>query len=235
MRHFTFFTYNKDFDTFGTQHLVVLGISFFLCIALPYFAKHNLSAKRQLWLSRIMALWISFGAFNYIFILLLLGDFNYKTDLPFDVCNFTAAILPFIMWKPTKRVHEILYFWILAGTMQGIITPHLYNGFPNFIFIKYWTVHGGLVVYAIYITYVFGFKPTIRSIWKAFILLLGYLVVIYFINLLLGSNYAYVVHKPPTSSVLDYFGPWPVYIFVGATLGLLLFFIVYAPLELKKK
>jgi hypothetical integral membrane protein (TIGR02206 family) len=139
------------------------------------------------------------------------------------------------MWHPKYRFHEVLYFWILAGTLQAIITPHLFNGFPNFIFIKYWIVHAGLVVFAVYVTVVYDFKPTLASLRKAFLALQGYVIFIVIVNLLLGSNYVYVLHKPPTASLLDYLGPWPWYLLVCEILCLVLFFLAYLPVKVLAK
>lgn len=235
MESFSFFAYNKDFELFGAQHFVALALLIILSIALPIIAKRYLNDQQKLQLSRIMAVTISFWALIYVVILLLLGNFNYKTDLPLDVCNITAVLLPFLMWNPKFRIHEILYFWVLAGTIQAIITPHLYNGFPNFIFIKYWFVHAGLVVYVIYATVVFGLKPNVKSIFKSFLALQTYVILVYGINYLLGSNYVYVMQKPPTASALDYLGDWPYYIFKAELIALVVFFVVYLPMLLQKR
>ncbi|NNE28988.1 MAG: TIGR02206 family membrane protein, partial [Saprospiraceae bacterium] len=147
-------------------------------------------------------------------------------------CNLVALLLPFIMWNPSIRVHEILYFWILAGTFQAIITPHLFNGFPNFIFFKYWIVHAGLVIFAIYSTVVFDLKPTVKSIWRSFFALQFYVLFVLVVNLVIGSNYVYVLGKPPTASALDFLGPWPYYILVVEVLAIILFYILYVPIWL---
>ncbi len=231
MEQFSFFAYNKDFILFGTQHIGVMLMTVLLCIAVPLPARRYLDERQKLWFSRIMAVTISFWALAYVLIKLWLGDFDYQADLPFDICNLTALMLPFLMWTPSYRVHEVLYFWILAGTVQAILTPHLFNGFPNFIFIKYWVVHSGLVIYAVYVTRVFEFRPTLRSIGKAFLMLQAYIAFIVIVNLLLGSNYVYVLGKPPTASALDYLGPWPWYLLVVEGLALLLFLLVWLPVR----
>jgi hypothetical integral membrane protein (TIGR02206 family) len=235
MGKFSFFAYNQDFELFGTQHLVVIALMIILSIALPIIAKRYLNEKQKLQLSRIIAVAASFWALIYVVILLLLGDFNYKTDLPLDLCNIMAVLLPFLMWNPKFRTHEILYFLVLAGTIQAIITPHLYNSFPNFIFIKYWFVHCGLVIYIVYATVVFDLKPNLKSIFKSFLAIQVYVILIYGVNYLLGSNYVYVMQKPPTASALDYLGDWPYYIFKAELIALVLFCIVYLPILFTKK
>ncbi len=221
---------NQDFSLFGPQHQVILVLLLLGSILLPYLAKRYMNPKQQLWLARFMAASIAFWVLAYVFILMGQGKFNYKTDLPLDICNITGLALPFLMWNPKYKYHEVLYFWILAGTMQAILTPHLYQGFPNFVFIKYWWVHVGLVVYAIYITRVYGYNPKASSILKAFVSLLIYVLIIFGINAVLGSNYVYVMHKPPTASALDYLGPWPFYLIFATLIGLLFFVIMYIPI-----
>ncbi len=234
MENSAFIRYNQDFTLFGFQHLMMLGFMLLISFMLPFGAKYFLSPSKRLLLNRIMVVFISFWALAYVVIRLWLGDFNYKEDLPLDICNITALMLPFLMWTPSYKVHEVLYFWILAGTLQAIITPHLFNGFPNYIFFKYWIVHGGLVVYAVYVTVAFGFEPRLRSIWKAFVALQLYVIVVFGINLLLDSNYVYILRKPPTASALDYLGPWPWYILVGELVAVVLFFVFYAPFGVHK-
>jgi len=235
MKDSPFFVYNKDFTLFGTQHLIPIIAMIVLCIVLPIIAKRYWSKKTQLVVSRGMAGLFAFWVIFYIVVLIWLGRFNPKTDLPFDICNITGLLLLFLMWKPRYRVHEIFYFWILAGTMQAIFTPHLYNGFPNFVYIKYWIVHCGLVVYAVYMTVVFDFKPTLKSVWRAFLAFQAYALFVLVVNLVLGSNYVYMMPNPPTASALDYLGPWPWYILVCQLIGLMFFFIVYLPVGLTRK
>lgn len=235
MKNSALFAYNKDFTLFGNQHLIALTTMLILCIALPYFAKRFFNPKQQLSVARGMAIIICFWVIAYPSILLWLGDFSYKTDLPFDLCNIMGLFLPFLMWRPSYRVHEILYFWIFAGTLQAVLTPHLFNGFPNFIFIKYWLVHAGLIVFAVYITSVFDLKPTLKSIWRSFLYLQVYIAFMMIVNFILGSNYVYVLHKPPTASILDLLGPWPWYVLVCELGGLLIFFLAWLPLGLTQR
>lgn len=230
----SFLTYNQDFSLFGSQHLIMLAVLVLLSIFLPVWAKKSWKESYKIRFHRILAMTISFWAAAYVFILLALGDFNYKTDLPFDICNLSGIALPFLMWNPKKRIHDVLYFWILAGTLQAIVTPHLYNGFPNFIFIKYWWVHGGLVISAIYSTIVFDLKPDFKSLLKSFLALQGYVAFIFLINTILGSNYVYVMRKPPTTSALDFLSPWPWYLLEAEVLAFILFVIVLLPAVLRR-
>lgn len=227
----SFFEYNQNFVLFGGQHLFVIALMVMLCIVLPITAR-GWDYQRKLAVSRILAIAMSVAAVGYVVIRILLGDFDRTTDLPLDICNVTAFLMPFLMWTPSKKVHEILYFLVLAGTLQAVLTPHLYNGFPNFTFIKYWIVHAGLIVYVVFITTGFEFYPDWKSLRKAFIAIQIYMVLLFGVNYVLGSNYFYIMEKPPVGSLLDYLGPWPWYIVVGEGLVLVLFALVLLPVRL---
>ncbi|MFM9949364.1 MAG: TIGR02206 family membrane protein [Saprospiraceae bacterium] len=224
-----FLEFNTDFSLYGIQHITVIMLIICLSIGLPIFAKRSLSQKQQLLSSRIMTILISFWVILYDFILLYLGKFNYKTDLPIDICNIIGLLIPFLMWNPNKRLFSYLYFYIMAGTTQVVFIPHLFDGFPNFIFIKFWVVHGGLVVYILYVAVIWKFQLTLNDFWRSFLFLQLYALLVYLINKLIGANYIFLVQKPPTYSVLDYFGPWPIYLLVADSIMLFLMFMVYLP------
>ena len=60
-----------------------------------------------------------------------------------------------------------------------------------------------------------------------------YVVIIYFVNLYLGSNYLMINHKPETASLLDLLPEWPIYILYMEALGIITFLILYLPFMFK--
>ena len=118
-----FFRYNQDFVLFGRQHLLMIFLTAALCIALAVLAKRTLNRRQQIWVARGMSLTFAVWVILYIVIRIGLGDFDRTIDVPLDICNLIALCLPFGMWNPSEKVHEVLYFWILAGTFQAVLTP----------------------------------------------------------------------------------------------------------------
>ena len=132
-------------------------------------------------------------------------------------------------------MYEILMFWVLAGTIQAVVTPDVADGFPTFNFIRYWVVHLGLILIMFYATYVLNMRPTFKSVFKSFGALQIYVVSMFTINYLLGSNYFYLNRKPEAATLLDLFGDWPVYLLVTELVILPFFFMIYFAFRSRKK
>ena len=132
-------------------------------------------------------------------------------------------------------MYEVLLFWIVAGTLQGVITPDIAEGFPTFDYFRYWTVHLGLLIIIFYATFVFGMRPTFKSIFKSVLALQVYVVMMVAINALLDANYFYLNEKPKSASVLDYFGYWPYYIIVTQLILVPYFLVIYLPFYIEKR
>ena len=66
-----------------------------------------------------------------------------------------------------------------------------------------------------------------RGAWlRAFLLVNVYAAAIAVVNWALGTNFFYLLHKPPTPTPVDWFGPWPWYIATGEGVALALFFLL---------
>jgi len=94
-------------------------------------------------------------------------------------------------------------------------------------------VHGTLIIVPIYFSLKEGFRPTWKSFLRVAVGVNAYMLVVYFINLALGSNYLFIMEKPPTASLLDVLGPWPWYILSMEALGFAIFFLLYLPWMIK--
>ena len=228
-----FFGENADFVPFSGQHILISAIVITLSTTLIYWAKKQ-SEQIQFLTGNIIASSISLTVIFGSILNIYKPDFNYQEDLPLHLCSFLALVIPVLSFTRKYIYYEIFFFLILAGTLQSLITPSDYN-FLNFNFFRYWFVHSGLVLFMFYATFVYKMRPTIKSVFKSFIGMQFYMVLMFLINHLLGSNYFYTNRKPDATTLLDVFGEWPQYIFVVELIVIPFFLLIYFPFYLTRK
>jgi hypothetical integral membrane protein (TIGR02206 family) len=221
-----FFLPNNDFTLLGAQHIGVIALFILLGYLLIRWAK-NKSPETQYKTGVVIASIISISVVSYTIIKFIDGTFNIQRDLPLQLCNFLGLTIPIFAIYRKYWMYEILVFWILAGTAQGVFTPDLDEGFPHYRFLKYWLEHAGLVLYIIYASAVYGMRPKFKSIFKAFGAIQIYLVLIVGVNALIGSNYLFLMRKPEHTSLLDVLGDWPYYILVEELLIFPFFMLIF--------
>lgn len=216
------------------EHILPIISAFLFGYFLIKLSKNSLNTNQKQKTIHAFAILVSLTVIAYHVYKIAINDYNFKTDLPLYLCSFIAIIIPIFTYYRKYWMYEILVFWIIAGTLQGVITPDIAEGFPSFDYFRYWTVHLGLLIIIFYITFVFKMRPNFKSVFKSFFVLQIYVVIIIFLNYLLEANYSYLNKKPESASVLDYLGEWPYYIISIQLIIIPLFLLIYLPFYLTR-
>ena len=163
-------------------------------------------------------------------------EYMVRNHLPLHICGVASLITAATLIFRNKYTYEIAYFWGLVGSANAVITPGAMDaGFPSWRFFQYFIVHSGIVVAVLYATWGLGMRPTLRGLFRAFVALNVFAVVVGIVNLLLGSNYMYL-SRPPWGTVSPFFfAPWPWYIPILDVVALAMFFAVYLPVHLSRR
>ena len=118
----------------------------------------------------------------------------------------------------------------IGGAMQALLTPDVgIYGFPHYRFFQTFISHGLLVSAPLYLTIVEGFRPTWKSLVRVIVGMNLYMLVVFFINQAIGSNYLFVAHKPYTPSLLDVLPAWPIYLLYIEAIGIAVSLLLYLP------
>jgi hypothetical integral membrane protein (TIGR02206 family) len=224
---------NTDFIPFSGQHFWIVFIAISIGSLLIFWANKQ-PKKIQIITGNVLAFSICFIVVFGSILNAYKLDFDYQEDLPLHLCSFLALILPLLSYTRKYLLYEVFLFLILAGTLQSLITPSEYN-YLNFIYFRYWFVHAGLVIFMLYATIVYKMRPTLKSVFKSFVGMQLYMVIMFVINYMLGSNYFYTNRKPDATTLLDVFGDWPQYIFVVEIIIIPFFLLIYFPFYLIRK
>jgi hypothetical integral membrane protein (TIGR02206 family) len=221
----SFIESQAPFIRFGMEHFFWILLGVVTLGIMVYLARH-LDSKTQERIGWYHALFtITVWVLTNIVVYQYQG-FYWRALLPFHLCYFFMFVLPFLHYYRSYLLFEITYFWIMAGSLQGLITADLDECFPHYYNIRYFVVHLGLVMSVLYATWVYHFVPTWHSLGKAFVVGNVYMAFAHGINLWLGTNFMYTIEAPP-KTILDLFGTH--YLFWGEFLALGLFALLLLP------
>ncbi|MBT8037023.1 MAG: TIGR02206 family membrane protein [Verrucomicrobiae bacterium] len=151
--------------------------------------------------------------------------------IPFHLCDIAAILCGFALITRHPLLCELSYFWGLAGTMQGLITPNLAYDFPNPVFLSFFSQHGVIVVTALVLPLGLGWRPRSGAALTVWVWILVYAGAAFAVNLALGTNFGFLMRKPAGASLLDIMPGWPGYIACLIAIAGLFFFILSLPFK----
>ena len=167
----------------------------------------------------------------------MMPDATLEQAIPGHLCDLASILAGFALLTRRPLLCELTYFWGLAATIQGLLTPAIQIGFPSAPFVMFFVQHFAIVAAALYLPTVDGWRPGSpwwRSPGRAFLWANVYLVFAMALNAWLGTNFAFAAHKPVNPSLLDHLGPWPWYLLAMEALALLFFSLLALPFLRRK-
>ncbi len=225
----TFFGENNSFKAYTIAHL--LPLLFYVIVGWIWISRSkSWSIERKTKSAFLFSIFLMFLVLFHIFVKVFSGSFLYSKDLPFHLCNLLTFILPIAIYANKKWLNGILYFWILVGTFQALLTPDLKEGFPHFVYFRFWTVHSGLVLIVLFALARLEWRVEKKHIIYAVLFANVFLALSFIVNYYSGGNYFYSIKKPDAATLLDYLGEWPWYLINGQFVMLILFCIYYIPM-----
>ena len=152
--------------------------------------------------------------------------------IPAHLCDIASILAGFALLTRRPLLCELTYFWGLAATIQGLLTPAIQLGFPSGPFFAFFLQHFAIVAAALYLPTVDGWRPAgpwWRSPLRALLWANAYLAVAMLLNTWLGTNFAFAAHKPENPSLLDHLGPWPWYLLSMQGVAVVFFTLLALP------
>lgn len=222
-----------SFEFLGTAHLIALLLIVILNLFLVFYFKDKSKKVRRKVRFRIASiLWINeigWHIWNYA-----IGEWSIRTMLPLHLCSVLVWTSALMLMSNNYFIYEFAYFLGIAGATQALLTPDLgIYGYPHFRFWQTFIAHGLIVSAPIFMTFVEGLRPTWKSLLRVAIWINVYMAIVFAVNRLIGSNYLFIAHKPPTASILDMLPDWPIYILYMEVIGIIFCIILYLPFAFK--
>lgn len=219
----------SDFRLFGPAHLTILA-------AIPAVSALLARRARQ---AEALA-----GALRHGAAAFLAGNelvwYAYKLTtegwrapegLPLQLCDLALWMTVVSALSLNQRCFEIAYYAGLGGSGMALATPELWAPALSYPTIYYFLAHGGVVATVLFLVWTGLARPGPGSVWRVFLLLNIYALGIAIFNAAFGTNYLFLCAKPKAPTLLDYLGPWPVYIAGGEACAVLLMLLLAWPFE----
>ena len=226
---------NGPFVLFSTQHL--FGLFGIILVGLLIIITQRSATVEQRRIVRwAMATILVLNETLWHIWNISIGEWTLQTMLPLHLCSALVWLCAFMLVTKNRTVYEFAYLLGIAGALQAILTPDLGQyAFPHFRYFQVFVSHGLIIISALYMTLVEGFRPTWQSVKRVAIYGNIYFLFIFVLNFLIGSNYLFIAHKPETASLLDVLPPWPYYLMIIELLAAFFMLLFFAPFAIKDK
>lgn len=223
------------FEHWGGLHLFILFFTALIGLCLPWLARNFFSSRQRDRIGVILGAILLLNYLVYIIYRIEGGYWQIRYDLPMEFCNWAAIVTSLALFTKNRILAELSYFWVMAGSFQGVLTPDLSVSFPHIYFFIFFIAHSGLVISALYVVLGLELPPRKGAVLRSVLYTQIYVVVALCVDFLLDANYGYMRGKPEAGSALDFLGPWPIYLIWLEALGILFFTVLYLPFLKRNK
>lgn len=218
------------FHPYGPSHKAVLAITLVFFIVMLLLARTRWAVLSQRVLGGMLLALYPIGLGVHA----LYGSLSVLTALPLQYCDIATLAGGIALWTRRPFFCEVVYFFGIAGTLQGLLTPALIYEFPDPRFFLFFIMHGGVPITAVYVVTAMKVRPRPGAVLRIMTFSVGWYAVIAIVNYAIGANYAFQCSKPVQASLFDQLGPWPWYNLSTIGLGLIFYSLLYLPFAFRR-
>lgn len=218
-----------DFVLFGPAHLLILAFIPVAGLLLAVLQRHS-----PLWENSLRR------GIGTVLLVNELAWYAYRLGwermpwvdvVPLQLCDLALWLTVIALFSLKYRVYEIAYFTALGGSSMATLTPDLHSptwSYPTFYF---FLAHGGTIAAVLYLTWSKRLWPRPGCLWRVLVEVNVFMALTGAFDAVFGTNFMYLRAKPEGASLLNYLGPWPVYIAAGEGMALAVFTLLWLPFK----
>jgi len=215
------------FVRFGAAHLGALGVVAALAVSLVAAVRRWPRLGLPVRLTLAVAI-VTLVAFE-LTVGVREGWLGWRGFLPLELCDITMVLAVVTLLVPRRATAEVVYFWAGSGSLVAMLTPELPWSLPRWEFVVFFGLHGLVLVSALVLVFALDLRPRPGAPWRVAAITLAWTAFVALVDWILDANFMYLRAKPTVATVLDWMGPWPVYILVAGGVALVAFHLLALP------
>jgi hypothetical integral membrane protein (TIGR02206 family) len=124
------------------------------------------------------------------------GTFDPVYHLPLQISNLILIWTGLSLLFNRKIWYVLTIFWALPGAIASVTFPVINNTFPHTDYIFFWVSHAVLLGFVVFLFHYRNFQLSLKDFGVSMGIFVAYIVLIYPLNLILGSNYGFLNRLP---------------------------------------
>ena len=225
------------FQQFGALHLIWLFWGIALIMVNCFWYRKLGDNGRRKWRTTVALLIVADEVFKVV--MLLVGGRYSAEYLPLHLCSINIFIIAIHARKPTQLLSGFLYTICIPGAAAALLFPS-WTSLPliNFMHVHSFTVHIMLIMYPIVLFTAGELTPSFKQLHKYLLLLITMAVIVYFINIILETNFMFLMYAEEGNPLYVFQQMWGNHLYGYPLILFGVLFVMYLPLiiyEFKKR
>ncbi len=216
-----------QFRLFGPEHLTILTAIAAASAGLARWARGGARTAHRIRLA--LGLFLLANEASWWVYRLRTEGFRFPEGLPLQLSDLVIWLTIAALLSKCEWAFEVAYYAGLTTAAMAVLTPDLWAPLASYPSVYFFLEHGGVIVAVITLVWGNIAKPRAGSPWRALLAVNIWAAAVGAFNVVFGTNYMYLCRKPAAPSLLDYFGPWPVYLVVSQAVAVGLFWLLWLP------
>lgn len=219
-----------DFKGFGPVHIISLIIPVIIGTVFIIWGSKTKTNGRRRWIRLLLAAIVIAVRSSRYLMDVYYGVFEWSDLLSLHICHIDLILLVICLIKPNMALFSFCFLIGIPMALSVALFPGRNHPAPGtaraVLFIM---SHAMLVVGALYLSITERMKPTLRMYGLIALFANICLILVYFINRSLGTNFLYIMAAPEGTVLVSFekFLGWPGYILTLDALALFLMLLMF--------
>ena len=222
------------FSHFEGVHSTWLLICLCLTVANCLWYRKMDERARKKWRIVMACLMVANELFKHT--MLLIGGRWTVNYIPLHLCSINIFTIAWHAWKPNKTLNAFLYTVVIPATLAALLFP-TWTKLPwlNFSHLHSFTIHICLLMYPVVLTVAGDIRPDPKDIPKCLLMLVLMAVPVYFVNLLLDTNFMFLMEADKGNPLYLFEQMWGNHLYGFPVLIAAILIVMYVPVILHRK